>query len=251
MSGDDEVPLVRLPASLGPLITALRALTARDLPAVAVVGGVAVNVRLSTTTETHRATRDVDVVSDDAVPGAVEVLARYHPTRRSSTVIVDGIEIDVIVAQSVTNDDLDGLTDGQRLFVAGHRWALDTAEAVRLNAGGPGVVVVPVATPAGLVSAKSHAVGYPRSTRRATKHGGDLFDVYRLVEIFDRQGQLRDALTAAPFGLGGLVAEVIDREILSNPARAANQMASSSTSGPPRTEQVVDILEPFAAELRV
>lgn len=244
-------PLVVLPATLARLVGALGALTAPDMPDVAVIGGMAVNIRLSTAADAHRATQDLDIVAHDTIPGAVEVLARDHPTRREHTVVVEGIEIDIIVTHPVTEHDLRGLDDGQRLFIAGHRWALDTAQPVRLAlVGDAAEISVPVATPAGLVAAKSHAAGHPRASRRATKHGGDLYDLFRLVEVFDQHGQLRDQLTTAPGGLGRLVAHVIATEILTNPARAAQQMGAASLTGPPPPDRVRDVLEPFVDELR-
>ena len=106
------------------------------------------------------------------------------------------------------------------------------------------LVEVPVATPAGLVAAKSHAVGHPRAIRRATKHGGDLYDVFRLLEVFDADGSIADEIASAPHGLGELVAKVLQDEILSNPARAAHQMSINSLDHL-STDQVSETVEPF------
>ena len=244
-------PLVVLPARLAAMVRALHALDVPGMPAVAVIGGMAVNIRLSTVADAHRATQDIDLVAHDAVPGAFDILAHDHPARRDQSVVVDGVTIDVIVTHPVTDDDLDGLADDQRLFLAGHRWALDSAQPVRIAVGtDAAVILVPVATPAGLVAAKSHAAGYPRAARRATKHAGDLYDLFRLVEVFDSAGQLRDELSAAPGQIGRLVADVVIAEILANPARAAHQMGVASLAGLPRADRVRDVLEPFVDELR-
>jgi hypothetical protein len=73
-------------------------------------------------------------------------------------------------------------------------------EPVRITTIDPDalIVEVPVATPAGLIAAKCHAAGYPRAARRATKHGGDLYDIFRLIEVFDTRGGLRTELAEAP-----------------------------------------------------
>lgn len=240
---------VILPAALDPLVPALRSLLARGMPPVAVIGGIGVNVQLSTTDEPHRATQDLDVVVDDDVSTAVEVLAQGNELVRENTVVVAGIEIDVIPTESITEDDLVDLDDGPRLFVAGHRWALETAEPVQIIASGETVILeIPVASPAGLVATKSHAVGYARSGRRATKHGGDLYDLFRLVEAFDAQGALRLALGDAPGGIGRTIAEVVATEILAQPARAMRQM-SPAASRPLDVERIVDAMEPFASDL--
>ncbi len=141
---------------------------------------------------------------------------------RAQTVHVGEFDVDVIATLPVGSSELDGLDDGNRLFFLGHRWAFDTAKPLQLGTRRrTDLVEVPVATPAGLVAAKSHAVGYPRAIRRATKHGGDLYDVFRLLEVFDADGSIADEIADAPHGLGPLIAAVLRQEILTNPARAA------------------------------
>jgi len=219
------------------------------MPAIAVIGGMAVNIRLSTAADAHRATQDIDLVADEAIPTAVEVLSDRQGPARENTVVVRGIEIDIIETHAVTDDDLDGLDDEDRLFVVGHRWALETARAVRIaTAGDAPAVEVPVAAPAGLIAAKSHAAGYPRAARRSTKHGGDLYDVFRLVEVFDARGELRAQLSAAPGGLGHLVAHVFETEILANPPRAMRQMLPAAST-PLDVQQIVDVVRPFVSGL--
>jgi hypothetical protein len=105
-----------------------------------------------------------------------------------------------------------------------------------------------VATPAGLVAAKSHAVGHPRAARRATKHGGDLYDVFRLIEVFDADGSLGREVAGAPRSLGAMIAAVLQNEILANPARAMHQMSIASLSGL-TVDQVTDAVEPFVAAI--
>lgn len=251
MSGsDDGAPLIVLPAPLAHLLDVLDALVGPGMPPVAVIGGTGVNIRLSTSLEAHRATPDIDIVADEREPATVEVLAREHAKRSEHVVVVAGVEVEVIPTYPVTDDDLAGLDDGDRLFLAGHRWALDTATPVRLTARGADgrEVRVPVATAAGLVAAKSHAAGYPGAARRANKHGGDLYDLYRLLEVFDATGDLRAALAAAPGGIGAEVANVVRAEVLASPARAMRQMAASSpTALDPR--HLVDVFEPLVDAL--
>jgi hypothetical protein len=237
LSGGD-VPLVALPLAFAGLLDALEALTAPDLPEVAVVGGVAVNIRLATSSTAHRATTDIDVVAHAELPTALEVL--------SADVRMAGVEFDVIETQPITDDELDGFDDGHKLFLAGHRWALVTATPVRLASGGT-EVVVPVATAAGLVAAKSHALGYGRPQRRATKRGGDLYDVFRLLEVFDAQGSVAIELTSAPCELGRIVADVMRTEVLTSPARSVRAM--NDAGGAVDMDQLLDVFEPFVEAL--
>lgn len=240
-----------MPRALASLLAPLRALTAEDMPAVAVIGGVGVTIRLATVEHGHRATVDVDVVADDRDPPAVQVLARDHHRLRDQTAVVAGVEIDVIPTQPVSEEALREIEDdGARLFVAAHRWALDTATSVRLTAAASGAAVIhlPVGSPAGLVAAKAHAAGYGRAVRRANKHGGDLFDIYRLLEVFDAQGAVRAVLRSAPADTGRLVARVIEVEMLTNPARTLRQMQPSSAQ-PLDGDRVTDVLEPVVEDL--
>jgi hypothetical protein len=237
LSGADT-PLVALPASLASLLGALEALTAPDLPDVAVVGGIAVNIRLATSSAAHRATTDIDVVAHAELPTALEVL--------SADARMAGVEFDVIETQPITDDELDGFDDGNKLFLAGHRWALDTATPVRLVSGAA-ELTVPVATAAGLVAAKSHALGYGRPQRRATKRGGDLYDVFRLLEVFDARGDVAAALAGAPCELGRIIAAVVRVEVLTSPTRVVRAMTDAG--GTVDVDRLLDVFEPFVEAL--
>jgi len=251
LSGDDDAAtLVVVPAALARFVDVLERLSAADMPAIALIGGMAVNIRLSTKAAAHRVTQDIDIVTDASTPTALEVLSQCDRNARGDTVLVNGIEVDIIETQAVTEVDLAGLDAESKLFMLGHRWALETATHLRIasNVDGP-PVEIPIAAPAGLVAAKSHAAGNPRAARRATKHSGDLYDIFRLIEVFDARADLRVGLASAPGGLGALVADVVAAEILSDPARAMRQM--STVAGAQLAQQrIIEVLEPFVAELR-
>jgi hypothetical protein len=55
------------------------------LPDVALIGGLAVTMRVSAAGAGHRATIDIDLVTVDADPEAVEVLADVRPSRRQTS----------------------------------------------------------------------------------------------------------------------------------------------------------------------
>ena len=80
---------------------------------------------------------------------------------------------------------------------------------------------------AALIAAKSHAVGFARSQRRATKHASDLLDVYRLVDRYHPPGQLVTDLQHAPGRLTGVIAAIVRAEYLANPVKAATAMSES------------------------
>lgn len=112
-------------AAAGPLLdVAAKVLTHPDLPDAALFGGLAVTIRVAAHTTSYRATADVDLVTGDDTPTLVELLTRDHNS--PEPVVIGDIKVDVIATGAVTDADLAGIDDGPRLFVAGHRWALDT-----------------------------------------------------------------------------------------------------------------------------
>ena len=165
--------------------------------------------------------------------------------------MIDGIKVDVIPTYQVSDEDLAGIDDGPRLFVASHRWALDTAEVVTLSCSTPAgttTVDVKLATPAALIAAKSHAVGFARSQRRATKHASDLLDVYRLVDRYHPPGQLVPELQRAPGEIATVIAAIARAEYLANPVKAAASMASTQgTAISP--DDVVQTMDAFVEDL--
>ena len=191
---------IELPLESAPLLAVVRTVLTGDVPDAALIGGLAVTARVASTTAGYRATVDVDFVSaDDTPPSFVEVLTARHQVEEP--IVIDGIKVDVIPTYQVSDEDLAGIDDGPRLFVASHRWALDTAEVVTLSCSTPAgttTVDVKLATPAALIAAKSHAVGFARSQRRATKHASDLLDVYRLVDRYHPPGHSSPNSSAHP-----------------------------------------------------
>lgn len=219
---------IELPLESGPLLAVVRTVLTGDVPDAALIGGLAVTARVASTTG-YRATNDVDFVSaDENPPTFVEVLTARHNVE--APIVIDGIEVDVIPTYEVSAADLADIDDGPRLFVASHRWALDTAETVTLictTKAGTTTVEVRLATPAALIAAKSHAVGFARSQRRATKHASDLLDVYRLVDRYHPRGDLVPELERAPGQIAAVIAAIVRNEYLANPRKAATSMASS------------------------
>jgi hypothetical protein len=200
------------------LVHATARLASADLGPHALIGGLAVMCRLATA---HRATQDVDTVTETTVPSAVEVIASSvgapdpsNPNR----VLVEGVNVDVIDTESFRYEDLEGVEPDDRLFVVSHRWALDTATETEIVAGTE-TASIRVATPGSLVAMKSGAVlgGRPQEPR---KRASDLYDLYRLVLEYDRTGGIGNALLAAPFGLGHLVADALRSRVLDEPERA-------------------------------
>lgn len=221
--------MILINAAAGPLLdVAGKVLTRTDLPDAALIGGLAVTIRVAAPNSPYRATGDVDLVTGDDTPTLVEILTREQDI--TEPVVIDDIEVDVIATGAVANKDLDGIDDGPRLFVASHRWAFDTAGtvAVATAASLDDPRTIRVATPAALVAAKSHAVGFARSQRRSTKHASDLLDVYRLVAVHGPD-EIAAALHAAPGRIAPVIADVIRSTFLTRPGKAAALMTPVDT----------------------
>lgn len=185
MSGDATV---HLPGqAMLPLIRAAARLADANLGAFAVIGGVAVSARLG---RAHRATADIDtVVDDDTPPSALDVLRHLEGATPDETrphrVYLDATLVEVIGTGAVTEPDLDGLDDRQVLFVAGHRWALETATPVTLTGDGGVRATVPLARASALVAMKLHAIQDRRVTGGLDKRASDAWDIYRLLTDLD------------------------------------------------------------------
>lgn len=179
-------------------------------PSSALVGGVAVICRLA---NAHRATLDADTVVAERQPSVLEVLRARPHTRTpedlgSQGVLIRGALVEVIEVATVRATEVAEIDDPRdRLFVAAHRWALDTAEPTDIDTvPSSGQRRLAVATPAGLAATKTHAL-VGRRGGREEKLGSDLLDLVLLFERFDSDGALTAALGDAPYGLGTLVAE--------------------------------------------
>ena len=146
---------VVLSAAAGPLVeVAGKALAQRTLADAALVGGLAVAVRVAAPAISYRATADIDIVTDDGRPSLVEILAGRFGAEEP--IVIDGVKVDVIETLPLSEEDLAELDDGPRLFVAAHRWALEMAEEVTVTtaAASSQAFKARVATPPALVATK-------------------------------------------------------------------------------------------------
>lgn len=248
MSGERIVLAGDVDDAAARLVRITSRLARLDLGPYALIGGLAVMCRLASV---HRATQDVDTVTEATVPTAVEVITSSIGAADPSIpnrVLVDGVKVDVIDTHSFQYEDLDGIEFADRLFVVSHRWALDTALETEIVVG-PTCASIHVATAPALVAMKTGAVlgGRPREPR---KRASDLYDLYRLALEYDRAGGITGALGAAPFGLGRLVAEALRVRVIDEPERAVRWLLD----GGPEMRAVTavrlrDVLGPLVEQL--
>ena len=231
MSGD-----VRLidsgDGSIGRLVRTASALFARpDFAPTALVGGLAVTFRLATA---HRATVDVDTVAEGEGPRGL-ALRYLGDAGAASTdrIEIDGVMVDVMATWPLpaTADELPE-KDADRLFVLGHRWALETATPVSgdvIEQDGVTVtqsIVLPVATVPALVACKLHAIGDRRGAS-ASKQESDAFDLVRLIGEIVRTPSGTNPYARAPFDLSELVISQIADWLLRNSLRTARLARSA------------------------
>jgi hypothetical protein len=207
------------------LVGAAAKVAAAPLGRYAIIGGVAVSARLQ---QTHRSTADIDTVVDDMTPPpAIETLLALpgaHPDPTGAhRVLVDGIKVEVQGTESFADADLDGLTDKQLLYVAAHRYALDSATLVTLVAQDADVrATVRVATPGALFAMKLHAIEDRRPAGGMDKRAGDAWDIYRILLDLDRTGAVREELVALSPPLRRVVADAADRILVTKAARTVS-----------------------------
>ena len=250
-SGSDVV--LQGPVMAG-LIRAVAALNESGLEGFVIVGGVAVAARLG---QAHRATTDVDTVSDEvAHPDAIETLlalpdAQPDPTG-SHRVLIGGTKVEIIGVGPVEDNALDGLTELQTLFVSAHTWALSTATPLTLVSGAEPTVRAtgPFATPAALFAMKLHAIQDRRPTSRPEKRSSDALDLYRLLLQLDVDGSLRSDLASAPTPLRYAVRAATQRVLIDDAARTRGWLsASDDQAGPVTADELRYLARPVVDAL--
>jgi hypothetical protein len=194
---------------------------------LAIIGGIAVTCRLG---HVHRATGDVDAVVDEVVGFAAgsgaQVLveagvAQPAPGDGGHRVLVDGTKFEIIDTQALPAD-VSEIPPLDRLFVLGHRWALESAEPLRVVVAASVVdAVLPVAVPAALVATKLHAFC---ERQQDEKRASDAYDIYRLLETQDRDGAVAEATSNGPRGLAEVMRAVMVERFVDGAVRVVRYL---------------------------
>jgi predicted nucleotidyltransferase len=225
-----EVPSVALGEGpvLAALVDAVDALATAEVDFV-LVGGLAVMARLATV---HRATSDLDALSGDdqfvlvcesTIPGA---------TRVADKLVIDDITVDAIIVDGdVSFGAIEAAVDAplDRLFTAGHRFALDDARPIDLIGSGRRTRVL-VADARALLVTKLHAYLSPR--RDPAKGGSDALDLVRLGELVVRQPTGRRLTSGEVPALVAQVARWGLEAVASDPARLRRRLRSVGAPDP-------------------
>jgi Nucleotidyl transferase AbiEii toxin, Type IV TA system len=223
---------------------------------LAIIGGLAVTCRLG---HVHRATGDVDAVVDEVVglaanSGAqllVEAgIAEPDPGDRAHRVFIDGTKLEIIDTQAIPVDVSDIAAPLPRLFVLGHRWALESAESLRIVVAASDVdATLPVAVPAALVATKLHAFC---DRQQDEKRASDAYDIYRLLETRDREGAIAEATNDGPLGLAEVVREVMADRFVDGAVRVVRYLKTYGDPGWPTidADDIRRVVGSFTSRLR-
>jgi hypothetical protein len=233
MSGSEGALSVQLPGlAMRALVRAVAQMSEADLGRWAVIGGVAVAARLG---QAHRVTADVDTVVDqDRLPAAIAVLralpsATADPAGGPHRLLLEGTKVEVIeVGQMPSGEDLDDLSDRQRLFITSHSWALQTATPLTVASVGPdaGQATAPFATAAALVAMKLHAI-QDRSGDSQAKRAGDAWDLHQLLALHNPAGAITTVLREAPVALRTAVLRATDIVLVTGATRTRSWLRTS------------------------
>ncbi len=207
------------------LVRAAGTVVAHSRLPVALIGGLAVTVRLATA---HRATGDVDLVAEssaDLVAAAAGTAAENLVKAKVATRDTEGTsvrlhvgptKVEFIETERIAPGDAAGIEpERARLFVLGHRWALETATPLTISVADT-ELELPVATPAALVAMKLHSI-QDRSEDR--KRASDAWDIYRLLEVHNLKGEITRDLAGGPEGLAAIASASLDRIFRSDVTR--------------------------------
>lgn len=228
MSADIPTVILTGPAMV-PLVRAAAALAAEDLPPFAVIGGVAVTIRLG---RVLRATADLDAVTDQRyTPTALEILrgrkdATYDAVN-PHTITISGAEVQFQDVEPVSEADVSHLDDKDLLYVAAHAHALVAATPVRLRAAGAHIeATVPVATAGALLATKLHAYLDRRRVAGPDKRPGDLWDIYNLL-LYASADAAADLAAGSP-SLAHVVTTTVREQLVVGSARARSVLRLSN-----------------------
>ena len=185
MLGERVVLADSLDGRIGQFVAALARFPAE--PAWAVVGALAVNVRIA---EVHQLTSDVDTVSRDQAALA-DMLAEEVGAQRLSAArlrLGDGPGVEVDVMSDTAGQQLPDEPSG-RAFALARRMAVADADTMDVVvADGTSVAAeasVPVASTASLIALKTVAVVHRPAGNNPHKVGTDIHDLVRLVRSGD------------------------------------------------------------------
>jgi hypothetical protein len=203
---------VVLAAGSAPLVAAAGHAARNAGVRAVVIGGLGVICRLQ---RAHRATGDVDTATDGH--DSVSLVTRIPgATLDGKDLAIDGVVVQVIDTYELDDDVSDVEPEIDRFFIVSHRYAYETAETTRVLAGDHVDETLHIATPAGLLATKAHALEDRHEPR---KRASDTTDIIGLLD--HRHDEIVAALHVAPHDLAAMVARSLRKTLVDDAARRA------------------------------
>jgi len=248
-----EIPVVTLlGAEASRLIVALQRLAA-DAPPFTLVGGLAVLARLASVYP-YRTTGDLDAVTrghdrDDFL----EVLKGpgIEPAPKGDRLLVGDVGVDIIPTGEIDFDGFENIPEKDAIFVLSHHWAMTTSRPLTIADGTGATVTCPTAIPPALVAMKLGSVQNRRS-ERPYKVASDSRDLYFLLQKFDRDGSIAEAIRLGPAPLLPLIASAAQRTLVDGAELLQRSLLvySSATPQPPFADDLIFVGERLIAGLQ-
>jgi predicted nucleotidyltransferase len=248
-----EVPVVTLlGAEASRLIVALKRLADDALP-FTLVGGLAVLARLAAVNP-YRATGDIDAVTlghdrDDFL----EVLKGpgIEPAPKGDRLLIGDVEVDIIPTGEIDLNGFENIPENDAIFVLSHHWAMTTSRPLTIADGTGATATCPTAVPPALVAMKLCSVEN-RGNDRPEKVASDSRDLYFLLQQFDRDGSIAEAIRLGPAPLIPLILSATQRTLVdgAEPMQRRLLVYSSATPQPPFADDLIFVGERLIAGLR-
>lgn len=203
----------------------------------------------------HRVTADVDTVSDDdhdEISHTVGLLVEQQHAQvkpaGDGVILSDGTKGDIIATGAWAASDLPD-DPIKRMFILSHWWAVETGRTTKLvvldGSTTLSTATVALAQPPALVAAKLQSMRTRRG-ESAAKAVSDVYDAYRLLSAYDRDGSVAEVLARAPMDVGAWCAEALIETFVDQAARWAGRINSSFAAAALTSEdiEVVGSLQP-------
>lgn len=234
-----------------------------DLPRAALVGGLAVMVRLY---EAHRVTTDFDEVTEGREATIDLLLARGAVRTPNGVMLLEhGVQLDLLDAGLSLQELSDLAPPGSALLATEMerravqlalvcRYALETATNTEVmvveHEDVVAQVTIPVALAGALVAMKVHAAVQP--DRKPDKAAGDIYDAYRLIRAWG-PSVIAEDLSHAPLTMLDAATAQIDELFGTGAERSSRKLRSASMPGVQWVDvddledvgTLIDALEPF------
>jgi hypothetical protein len=211
------------------------------LPRAALVGGLAVMVRLY---ESHRATTDFDEVSEERDETIAVLLARGAVRTANGVLLPDhGVQLDLLdasftlreladIASPDREPPLDPVERRAVQLALVCRYALETAADTEILVVDVEDLVarvrIPVALAGALVAMKVHSAVQPE--RNPDKAAGDIYDTFRLVRAWG-PSVIAEDLSRAPVALLEMTAAQLHDVFVDGAERSARKLRSAAMPG--------------------